>query len=58
MDCLALDKLDKIKNEYKKLYDESQVIIIEEAQFFEGLYDFVLNACEKDSKNVIVVGSW
>ena len=56
MDCLALDKLDKIKNEYKKLYDESQVIIIEEAQFFEGLYDFVLNSCEKDGKNVIVVG--
>lgn len=56
MDCLALNKLDKIKNEYKKLYDESQVIIIEEAQFFEGLYDFVLNSCEKDGKNVIVVG--
>ena len=32
------------------------MVIIEEAQFFEGLYEFVLNACEKDGKNMIVVG--
>jgi thymidine kinase len=56
MDCLSIDTLSKIKENYRELYDESQVIIIEEAQFFEGLYDFVLDLCEKDCKNVIVVG--
>ena len=30
--------------------------MIEEAQFFTGLYDFVMNAVENDSKDVIVVG--
>ena len=56
MDCLSLNSLLKIKQHYKDLYDESQVIIIEEAQFFPGLYNFVLDACEKDNKNVLVVG--
>ncbi len=56
MDCLSIDSLSKIKENYKTLYDGSQVIIIEEAQFFEGLYDFVLDSCEKDGKHVIVVG--
>ena len=56
MDCLSIDRLSKIKENYKTPYKESQVIIIEEAQFFEGLYDFVLDSCEKDGKHVIVVG--
>lgn len=37
-------------------YANSQVIAIEEAHFFEDLYDFVYNAVENDKKNVIVVG--
>jgi thymidine kinase len=56
MDCLSIDSLDLIKGKYEQLYNESKVIIIEEAQFFKRLYDFVINACEKDGKNVIVVG--
>lgn len=56
MDCLSLDSLKKIKQLYTNLYNESQVIIIEEAQFFPGLYEFVLESCEKDGKHVIVVG--
>lgn len=56
MDCLSIDSLDLIKGKYLEHYNESKVIIIEEAQFFKGLYDFVINACEKDGKNVIVVG--
>ena len=56
MDCLSIDMLSKIKENYKTPYNEAQVIIIEEAQFFEGLYDFVLDSCEKDGKHVIVVG--
>lgn len=37
-------------------YAASHVIAIEEAHFFSDLYDFVLQAVEKDKKNVIVVG--
>jgi len=53
LDCMAVSKLD-FKN--TESYNECDVLIIEEAQFFEGLYEFVLSACEKDNKDVIVVG--
>ena len=38
------------------LYMDARLIIIEEAQFFEGLKDFVLHAVEIDKKDVICVG--
>jgi len=56
MDCLSIQKLQEINSNYQERYDKCDVLIIEEAQFFEGLYDFVLNACEKDNKHVLVVG--
>lgn len=37
-------------------YTESKLIIIEEGQFFEDLYEFVLKAVEKDGKHVVVGG--
>jgi len=37
-------------------YKGARLIVIEEAQFFSGLYDFVLKAVEEDGKDVIVVG--
>lgn len=56
MECLSIRNLSEIKDTFTSRYNECQVLIIEEAQFFEGLYDFVLNACEKDNKHVLVVG--
>ena len=56
MDCLSIKDLSEIKEKFHEKYEECQVLIIEEAQFFPGLYDFVLNACEKDNKHVLVVG--
>jgi thymidine kinase len=56
MDSLSVDSLDKINKHYLSSYNDSHVIIIEEGQFFTGLYDFVMNSCEKDGKHVIVVG--
>jgi thymidine kinase len=41
--------------EYPK-YREAKLIVIEEAQFFPDLYDFVLRAVETDGKEVVVVG--
>ena len=35
---------------------DAKLVIIEEAQFFNDLYDFVLDLVEKQGKDVIVVG--
>jgi thymidine kinase len=56
MDCLSISTLDEIKTKFNEKYTACKVLIIEEAQFFSGLYNFVLDACEKDNKNVLVVG--
>lgn len=37
-------------------YKDSKVIIIDEAQFFQDLVDFVKHACDIDKKNVVVYG--
>lgn len=37
-------------------YSSARLIVIEEAQFFPDLYDFVLLALEKDGKDIVVVG--
>jgi thymidine kinase len=37
-------------------YISARLIVIEEAQFFPDLYEFVIRAVEKDGKDVIVVG--
>jgi thymidine kinase len=50
---LGTQELAKI---FKCVGYDSPLIIIEEAQFFQGLYDFVLKAVEVDKKDVIVVG--
>jgi len=53
MKCVSISMLEEIDTDK---YNECDVLIIEEAQFFKGLYQFVLNACEVDNKSVIVVG--
>ncbi len=37
-------------------YASAQLIVIEEAQFFKGLYEFVKTAVETDTKHVVCVG--
>jgi thymidine kinase len=53
MECLSISSFDEIDPD---IYNKCDVLIIDEAQFFKGLYQFVLNACELDKKSVIVVG--
>ena len=48
--CLTLNSLDDLVN------INENYIIIEEAQFFTNLYDFVLKQVDEYNKNVIVVG--
>ena len=43
----------------QQLYDtyaQSKLIIVEEGQFFDDLYEFVLKAVERDGKHVVVAG--
>jgi len=37
-------------------YTESKLIIVEEGQFFDDLYEFVIKAVERDGKHVVVGG--
>jgi len=37
-------------------YLSARLLVIEEAQFFKGLYQFVVNAVERDGKHVVCVG--
>jgi thymidine kinase len=58
IESINVSNLDDIlSNEsYRQDYMKSDLVIIEEAQFFELLYDFVLNTAEKYGKDVIVAG--
>ena len=54
LDCISLSNLSDIKN--KEEYIKSDVVFIEEGQFFKDLFDFVTNAADIDKKNVFVTG--
>jgi len=58
LDCISLDKLDDIyKNEdYNIEYKQCDVVVVEEAQFFTDLHDFVVNSADNDNKIVLVAG--
>ena len=52
--CKSLSYLSVIKE--KEDYKNSNVIFIEEGQFFKDLYDFSTNAADNDNKEVIISG--
>ncbi|WCJ37423.1 Thymidine kinase [Euphorbia peplus] len=55
--CWALPDLNSFHNKLgHDAYDKIDVIGIDEAQFFEDLYDFCCKAVEIDGKTVIVAG--
>jgi len=47
---------DIILNEEFLYYKNSELIIIDECQFYSDIYSFVLNAVENDNKHVICAG--
>lgn len=53
-DCIFTERLHNLKNDTK--YINAHIIVIEEAQFFEDLFSFVINAADIDGKVVIVAG--
>lgn len=52
--AVAVKLLDPVSK--TKIYEEAQLIMIDEAQFFPDLYEFVLKAVDIDEKHVICVG--
>uniref|UniRef100_A0A7N0TEM3 Thymidine kinase n=1 Tax=Kalanchoe fedtschenkoi TaxID=63787 RepID=A0A7N0TEM3_KALFE len=55
--CWALPNLTSFRHKFGvDAYDELDVIGIDEAQFFEDLYDFCCDAADKDGKTIIVAG--
>ncbi|KAJ1428668.1 Thymidine kinase [Sesbania bispinosa] len=55
--CLALANLSSFKHKFGvDAYEQLDVIGIDEAQFFEDLYDFCREAADHDGKTVIVAG--
>ena len=58
VDALHLNTLSYIFNntDYTKQYNESDIIFINEGQFFDNLLDFTTNAADNDNKTVIICG--
>ena len=54
IDSISVSDIDTIKTNSQ--YKTSEVIVIEEAQFFENLYEFATTAADIDKKIVIVAG--
>lgn len=55
--CWALENLSSFRQKIGiDAYDQIDVIGIDEAQFFEDLYDFCCEAADHDGKTVIVAG--
>ncbi|XP_042031001.1 thymidine kinase a-like [Salvia splendens] len=55
--CIPLANLSSVREKLgAELYDKLDVIGIDEAQFFEDLYDFCCKAADHDGKTVIIAG--
>ena len=58
IECINVSELNMIitQQQYNKKYMESEFIIIEEAQFFPDLFDFVTTSVDKNKKHMIIAG--
>ena len=52
--AIFLDNINELSN--LPYYNNSDIIIIEEAQFFNGLYDFIKTQVDSTNKKFIVIG--
>ena len=56
IDCFSIENLNDIKTNSVYNYKDRDVIVIEEAQFFDKLYDFCIEAADNDNKIVVIIG--
>ena len=54
--CFSTDNLDLIKSDPTYNYNSSDIIVIEEGQFFNKLYEFALDAADNNNKIIIIAG--
>lgn len=54
--CIIIDKLSEVHKTYSQMFNESDIIIIEELQFFSDGFDFIKNTVDKTNKTVITAG--
>jgi len=54
MNCLKLEKLSPFSETDE--YQNAEVIVIEEGQFFGDLFEFIVKSVDNDGKRVIVAG--
>ena len=54
MDCLSIDKLMPLID--TEDYKNSDVVVVEEAQFFDDLFNFVTLSADKYDKDVVIAG--
>jgi len=52
--CIILDELIKFEN--YEIFQETEIIVIEELQFFNDAYDTIVRWCDKFNKKVIAAG--
>lgn len=55
-ECISVNKLEDVLLKYKEEYDNADVLIIEELQFFSDAYKYIIDFVEKDNKTVICAG--
>jgi len=54
--CIILSNLKMLEDKYKELFDKTNIIIIEELQFFSDAFDCITKWCDIDHKYVIAAG--
>ena len=55
-DCLNIENLEEILKDFNDLFLKSDIIIIEELQFFKDAYKYIIEFVEKYNKTVICAG--
>jgi thymidine kinase len=54
--CILIEKLTDIWSNYKQLFVDADIIIVEELQFFPDAYEFFTISADKHQKTLIGVG--
>ncbi len=55
-DCISIEKLDEIHKLHAEAFNNADIIIIEELQFFSDAFDFISNTVDTTHKTVIAAG--
>lgn len=56
IESINVSDLELVLEKHKEEFDKADLVVIEEAQFFHHIYQFVLDTAEKYNKDVIVAG--